>query len=53
MSDPLDLKRQYLFALEDVVRDVAEKILEFRGPVQDTRHIKGHEESSIDEAIAK
>jgi fructose-1,6-bisphosphatase/inositol monophosphatase family enzyme len=37
-----------MFALESVVRDVAEKILAFKGPVQDTKHIRGHEESSLD-----
>jgi fructose-1,6-bisphosphatase/inositol monophosphatase family enzyme len=48
MTIPLILKRKYLFALEDVVRDVAEKILGYKGPVQDIKHIRGHEESSID-----
>jgi len=48
MPKPLSLKREYLFALEGVVKDVAEKILEYKGPVQDTKHIRGHEESSID-----
>ena len=42
------MKRGYMLALEDIVSEVAGKILEYKGPVQDTRHIRGHEESSID-----
>jgi fructose-1,6-bisphosphatase/inositol monophosphatase family enzyme len=45
----LNLKRDYMFALEETVRDVGERILEYRGPVRDIKHIRGHEESSIDE----
>ena len=48
MVYPLRLRMEYMFALEDVVRDVAEKILEYKGPVHDIGHIRGHEESSID-----
>ncbi len=48
MFDSLDLKRKYMFALEAVVREVGERILEYKGPVQDTRHIRGHEESTLD-----
>ncbi|MEM7819211.1 MAG: hypothetical protein QXD48_00070 [Candidatus Aenigmatarchaeota archaeon] len=44
----LDLKREYMFALENVVRDVAEKILAYNCPIHDIKHIKGHEESAID-----
>jgi len=37
-----------MFALEDIVCEVAEKIRAYKGPVQDIKHIRGHEESSID-----
>lgn len=37
-----------MFALGEVVREVGTKILNFDGDVQDTRHIRGHEESTID-----
>lgn len=48
MIDSFNLLRQYMFALEDVVREVAEKIRAYKGPVQDIKHIRGHEESSLD-----
>ena len=48
MSASINLLRQYMFALEDVVREVAEKVRAYKGPVQDIKHIRGHEESSID-----
>ncbi len=48
MFNHLDLKLEYMYSLEDVVRDVAEKILKYKGPVKDTRHIRGHEQSNID-----
>lgn len=48
MYKSVSLNREYMFALEDVVKDVSEKILGYKGPVQDTKHIRGHEESSID-----
>jgi len=37
-----------MFALEDVAREVGQNILNYKGPVEDTKHIRGHEESSID-----
>jgi fructose-1,6-bisphosphatase/inositol monophosphatase family enzyme len=37
-----------MFALEDIARTVGEKILGYKGHVYDTRHVHGHEESSID-----
>jgi fructose-1,6-bisphosphatase/inositol monophosphatase family enzyme len=48
MPNVLDLKRRYMLALESVSREVAQKILEYKGSVADTKHIRGHEESSID-----
>jgi len=47
-KNELKLKMEYMFALENVVKEVAEGILEYKGPVSDIKHIKGHEESSID-----
>ena len=41
-------KQQYMFALEQVVREVGIQVLAFNGRVHDTQHIRGHEESSID-----
>jgi len=48
MPVSLDLRRRYLFALEDVVREVGEKVLGYSGIVEDTQHVRGHEESSVD-----
>lgn len=43
-----DLKREYMFVLDDVTRDVGRKILDYNGHIEDTRHVRGHEESNID-----
>jgi len=48
MIDSLDLKREYMFALEEVAKDVGERIVGYTGDVHDIKHIRGHEESSID-----
>ncbi len=48
MFNSFDLKREYMFALEDVARTAGRKILEYRGAVGDTEHRHGSEESNID-----
>ncbi|MBN2454071.1 hypothetical protein JXB11_00845 [Candidatus Woesearchaeota archaeon] len=48
MTESLALRREHMFALEDTVRDVAGRIIDYKGPVQDIKHVRGHEESSID-----
>lgn len=48
MPMSLRLKQDYMFALEEVVADVAGRILSYNGTIVDTKLVRGHEESSID-----
>ncbi len=48
MFNSFGLKREYMFLLEDVASTAGKEILRYEGPVGDTRHVHGSEESKID-----
>ncbi|MBU0535881.1 MAG: hypothetical protein KKE20_02875, partial [Nanoarchaeota archaeon] len=48
MENRIEMDMERMFALERVVREVGSRILSYKGPIQDTKHVRGHEESNID-----